>query len=66
MACLFPNLKIVKIIMGTWPKPSDRSQSYFKLLWQVKDLTTFGLVKLVVSNHVAYHSRIEGCEYLHL
>ncbi|KAF8346261.1 hypothetical protein F5887DRAFT_961002 [Amanita rubescens] len=71
LRCRFPNLKIIKIIMGTWPEPSDRSQSYLKLLQQVKDLTAFeeiGLVKLVVidlSKHVACHSRIEGCEYLY-
>ena len=71
LRCMFPNLKIIKIIMGTWLGPSDRSHSYLKLLWQMKDLTAFeeiGLVKVVVidlSKHVACHSSIEGCGYLY-
>lgn len=68
---MFPNLKIIKIIIATCHSAtSDRSQSYFKLLRQVKDLIAFeniGLVKLMVMDvykHVACYSIVEGCEYL--
>ncbi|KAF8341958.1 hypothetical protein F5887DRAFT_975864 [Amanita rubescens] len=71
LRCMFPNLKIIKIIMGTFhSSTSDRSQLYFKLLRQVKDLIAFeeiGLVKLMVidvGKHVACHSIVEGCGYL--
>ena len=70
LRCMFPNLKIIKIIIGTCSPTSDRSQLYFKLLRQVKDLIAFeeiGLVKLMVIDvckHVACHSIVEGCEYL--
>jgi hypothetical protein len=71
LRCMFPNLKIIKIIMATCHSAtSDRSQLYFKLLRQVKDLIAFeeiGLVKLMVIDvhkYVACHSIVEGCSYL--
>ena len=56
--------------MATGSPISHRSQLYFKLLRQVKDLIAFeeiGLVKLMVINvckHVECHSIVEGCGYL--
>ncbi|KAF8324957.1 hypothetical protein F5887DRAFT_1175425 [Amanita rubescens] len=66
---MFPNLKMINIIMVAWSVPSE---TYFELLrWQVKDLAAFeeiGLVKLTAIDgfkHVAcHHSIVEGCEHL--
>ncbi len=63
---------IIKIVIGTWLVPSERSQLCFKLLQQVKDLTAFEEIGLQVKlmaidkmlEHVACHSTVEGCEYL--
>ena len=66
---MFPNLKIIKIILGTRQSSSD--DLYFDGLRRVTDLRAFeeiGFVKLVAqggtTEHVACHSILEGCNYL--
>ena len=64
---MFPNLKVIKIILDTWGSSYDL---YFEGLRRVTDLRAFeeiGFVKLVVGGskeHVACHSVLEGCNYL--
>jgi hypothetical protein len=64
---MFPNLKIIKIMLDTWASNRDL---LFEGLRQVTDLRAFeeiDLVKLVVAGtkeHVACHSDLGGCNYL--
>jgi len=65
---MFPNLKIIKIILDVWGRSSY--DLYFEGLRRVTDLRAFeeiGFVKFVVGGtkeHVACHSVFEGCNYL--
>ena len=65
---MFPNLKIIKIILDAWGQSS--CDLYFEGLRRVTGLRAFeeiGFVKLVLGGtheHVACHSVLEGCHYL--
>ena len=66
---MFPNLKIIKIILDTGQ--SSSYDLYFDGLRRLTDLRAFeeiGFVKLVAqggtTEHVACHSILEGCNYL--
>ena len=64
---MFPNLKIIKIMLDTWASNRDL---FCEGLRQVTDLRAFeeiGFVKIVVAGtkeHVACHSDLGGCDYL--